>query len=142
MGVTSLKRKKHKPGNDVDARDIFDWQVAVGMGTLAGSTIMLLTIAWSGSLWLGRCDLIESRDGRLTAKDKTLGVHNSPFDLYKTGVTTDAATRHNSWTMLLSSFLYLIIQIPVIAGFTKDPAAAYTAFFLSLVALAIYCVFQ
>jgi hypothetical protein len=32
-------------------------QVAVGMGTLAGSTIMLLSIAWGGSLILGRCDL-------------------------------------------------------------------------------------
>jgi len=28
-------------------------QVAVGMGTLAGSTVMLLTIAWAGSLWVG-----------------------------------------------------------------------------------------
>ena len=25
--------------------------------TLAGSTIMLLTLAWGGSLFLGRCDL-------------------------------------------------------------------------------------
>ena len=32
-------------------------QVSVGMGTLAGSTVMLLTIAWGGSLILGRCDL-------------------------------------------------------------------------------------
>ena len=29
------------------------------MGTLAGSTIMLLTIAWGGSLLAGRCDLNE-----------------------------------------------------------------------------------
>ena len=32
-------------------------QVAVGVGTLAGSTIMLLTIAWGGSVWAGRCDI-------------------------------------------------------------------------------------
>lgn len=32
-------------------------EVAVGMGTLAGSTVMLLTIAWGGSVLLGRCDL-------------------------------------------------------------------------------------
>ncbi len=32
-------------------------QVAVGIGTLAGSTIMLLTIAWGGSLLVGRCDI-------------------------------------------------------------------------------------
>lgn len=32
-------------------------QVAVGVGTLAGSTIMLLTIAWGGSVCAGRCDI-------------------------------------------------------------------------------------
>ncbi|CAD7702344.1 unnamed protein product, partial [Ostreobium quekettii] len=32
-------------------------QVKVGLGTLAGSTVMLLTIAWGGSVLLGRCDL-------------------------------------------------------------------------------------
>ena len=32
-------------------------QVAVGVGTLAGSTIMLLTITWAGSLLCARCDL-------------------------------------------------------------------------------------
>jgi hypothetical protein len=35
----------------------FHVQVAVGVGTLAGSTIMLLTIAWGGSVWAGRCDI-------------------------------------------------------------------------------------
>lgn len=33
--------------------------MSVGVGTLAGSTIMLLTIAWGGSLLAGRCDLNE-----------------------------------------------------------------------------------
>lgn len=36
---------------------VLDMQVAVGVGTLAGSTIMLLTIAWGGSVWAGRCDI-------------------------------------------------------------------------------------
>lgn len=41
-------------------------QVSVGVGTLAGSTIMLLTIAWGGSLLVGRCDLNERvRDNQL-----------------------------------------------------------------------------
>jgi len=31
--------------------------VAVGVGTLAGSTVMLLTLAWGGSVLAGRCDL-------------------------------------------------------------------------------------
>lgn len=32
-------------------------QVSIGMGTLAGSTVMLLTIVWGGSVLVGRCDL-------------------------------------------------------------------------------------
>ncbi len=43
-------------------------QVVVGMGTLAGSTVMMLSIAWGGSLIVGRCDI----DPRGIAKDKTL----------------------------------------------------------------------
>ena len=43
-------------------------QVVVGIGTLAGSTIMLLSIAWGGSLVVGRCDL----DANGIAKDRTL----------------------------------------------------------------------
>jgi hypothetical protein len=35
-------------------------QLSVGVGTLAGSTIMLLTIPWLGGLWIGRCDINSS----------------------------------------------------------------------------------
>ena len=38
------------------------------MGTLAGSTVMMLSIAWGGSLIVGRCDL----DARGVARDKRL----------------------------------------------------------------------
>ena len=33
--------------------------VQVGLGTLAGSTIMLLTVAWASSMWVGRCRIEE-----------------------------------------------------------------------------------
>jgi len=35
-------------------------QISVGMGTLAGSTILLLTLAWSVSLYVGRVDLVHA----------------------------------------------------------------------------------
>ena len=35
-------------------------QVSVGMGLLAGSTVMLLTILWSTCLVVGKCDLENS----------------------------------------------------------------------------------
>ena len=37
-------------------------QLSVGVGTLAGSTIMLLTIPWLGGLLIGRCDIGPSGD--------------------------------------------------------------------------------
>jgi hypothetical protein len=79
-------------------------QVAVGIGTLAGSTIMLLSVAWGGSLWVGRCDL----DIRGVAKDKTL---TRTSDYVTTGVTTDDATRVNAYIMIASALLYLSPQV-------------------------------
>ena len=35
-------------------------QISVGMGTLAGSTVLLLTVVWGVSLVVGRVDLVTS----------------------------------------------------------------------------------
>lgn len=40
-------------GSTAEAQD----QLNVGVGTLAGSTIMLLTIPWAVGLWLARTDI-------------------------------------------------------------------------------------
>lgn len=49
-------------------------QVLVGIGLLAGSIVMLLTLLWGGCLILGRCDLVvDSADsGKTKAVDKQL----------------------------------------------------------------------
>ena len=54
-------------------------QILVGIGLLAGSIVMLLTVLWGSCLLLGRCDL-KKVDGsqKLTAEDKKLTRH---FDL-------------------------------------------------------------
>ena len=60
-------------------------QVSVGMGTLAGSTVMLLTVAWGGSLWVGRCDLDGSPERRSRSSART-------------GSRTASQTRASLWT--------------------------------------------
>ena len=40
-------------GDQQEARE----HVAVGIGALAGSTVLLLTLAWGGAVLLGQCDL-------------------------------------------------------------------------------------
>lgn len=34
-------------------------QVSVGMGLLAGSTVMLLTVIWGSCVIVGKCDLVD-----------------------------------------------------------------------------------
>jgi Ca2+/Na+ antiporter len=43
------------------SKDHANKQIAVGMGTLAGSTIMLLTLPWLGSIILGRVDIVHGQ---------------------------------------------------------------------------------
>lgn len=119
-------------------------QIAVGMGTLAGSTILLLTVTWGGCLVVGRCDLVETAPrGALRAKNKVLTVpwFGRKF-LTRTGVTTDAATRHNVWAMLGSVFLYLVIQIPSAFGHHHSKRAAFATFALCCCTLVAYCAYQ
>lgn len=78
-------------------------KLAVGMGTLAGSTVMLLTVAWSGSLAVGRCDL-NSKDESI---DQTL---TKPLSLTRQGVTVLSDIKSGITIMLVTSLLYLIVQ--------------------------------
>ena len=105
----------------------------MGIGTLAGSSVMLLSIAWGGSLWVGRCDIEKG-----VAVNKRL---TRPYDFMTTGVTTDSATMINSHIMILSAFLYLFPQVPTFMGYPHDPSAAFWGGVACLVSLAAYCAF-
>jgi hypothetical protein len=83
------------------------------MGTLAGSTIMLLTIPWIGGLILGRCDIENGH-----TKDKTL---TRKFDLTRTGVETDNDVRKQAGIMMLTAVSYIIIQGIAFAYLHSDP---------------------
>jgi hypothetical protein len=76
------------------------------MGTLAGSTVMLVTLVWGGSVLLGRCDLDRS-SGLQRDKRRT----RPWWDLVATGVSTDAATPRCAWAMIWTAGLYLVVQV-------------------------------
>ena len=113
-------------------------QVSVGMGTLAGSTVMLLTIAWGGSLWVGRCDL-DAFTGKAIPKTLSHGPYAS---LSMTGVTTDEDTRLNAKVMMVSCLLFLIVQVPALFGDADDPRLDLVGGVAALLFLAGYCAFQ
>ena len=121
-------------------------QIAVGMGTLAGSTVMLLTVPWVGALFLARCDF-DKRTG--IAKDRTL---TRPFcDLTGTGVTVDKDTTLNAKIALVVSLSFLIVQFPSFFYWKEetDPATisvikwfALAGFIICFIALAGYVGWQ
>jgi Ca2+/Na+ antiporter len=121
--------------------------VAVGVGTLAGSTIMLLTIAWFGSMMVGRCDFNEFGEA--------IDGSSTRFSLIHQGVSVDSDTPTNARVMLATSLLYLIIQVPAFIYLndkdndmpnspeekTEHPVAL-AGFIICAIALLGYCVYQ
>ena len=113
-------------------------QLAVGVGALAGSTIMLLTIPWFLALLAGRVNLgpaendtstgpavnlaavtltssklVPKYSGRAAERlDSNLSVVDT---LFKTGVSVEPSIRRAGHTMMITSLGYLVIQIPAIA---------------------------
>ena len=128
-------------------------QLKVGVGTLAGSTIMLLTLPWFACAWAGRVDLIGG--GAAGAKEaptseallgsavsdaaasKPLACNYSPKNgapkltpgqswastCFRTGVQPTATVRGASVIMLLTCAGYLIIQGPAFAFETRSEGA-------------------
>eukprot|EP01060_Flectonema_neradi_P039985 TRINITY_DN898_c2_g1_i1.p1 TRINITY_DN898_c2_g1~~TRINITY_DN898_c2_g1_i1.p1 ORF type:complete len:601 (+),score=130.61 TRINITY_DN898_c2_g1_i1:88-1890(+) len=115
-------------------------QLAVGVGALAGSTIMLLTIPWFLAILAGRVNLAPEDNtdnttsgpavnlaaatlssGKLVPKysgratDRLLPDLSFVDTLTKTGVSVEPSIRRAGHAMLITSFGYLAIQIPAIA---------------------------
>lgn len=81
-------------------------QLAVGVGALAGSTIMLLTVPWFLSVYAGRVD-IKHRHAMYRQRPKLSG--NVQF--WNSGVGPDvAATKYAAKAMLFTMLPYFLIQ--------------------------------
>jgi len=115
-------------------------QLAIGIGTLAGSTIMLLTIPWSISLCLARTDIRngESVDGQRTVRG-----------LLKTGTTVDRDTQINAKIMIYTSISYLVVQGVAFAylhhpesGKAVERWFALAGFIICFALMIVYCIYQ
>eukprot|EP01112_Ceratiomyxa_fruticulosa_P012513 TRINITY_DN3468_c0_g2_i3.p1 TRINITY_DN3468_c0_g2~~TRINITY_DN3468_c0_g2_i3.p1 ORF type:complete len:305 (-),score=65.79 TRINITY_DN3468_c0_g2_i3:481-1395(-) len=124
-------------------------QLAVGIGTLAGSTIMLLTFPWTACIILGRCDI---RAG--AAIDRVCSKLNWKFwkpnsAWFKQGVTVDKETQINARIMMGTCFAYLIVQGVAFAflsnpvdGKYKEEKAALVGFIICFILLICQCAYQ
>ncbi|XAR56497.1 hypothetical protein NMG60_11037013 [Bertholletia excelsa] len=112
-------------------------QVSVGMGLLAGSTVMLLTVIWGTCVVIGKCDLRDSDSVAIDGKD-TKG-----FNLIGSGVSTDIWTSYAARIMVVSVVPFLVVQLPQIMNSTSGRhLAVLIALIISLSLLASYCLYQ
>nr|CAB3449460.1 unnamed protein product [Digitaria exilis] len=87
------------------SKEVAQSQVLIGMGLLAGSTVMLLTLLWGSCVVVGKCDLSENS----TATDSR---DTKGFSLFGSGVSTDAQTSYAARIMAISVIPFIIVQIP------------------------------
>ncbi|KAM0960349.1 hypothetical protein ACFX2I_025317 [Malus domestica] len=91
-------------------------QVSVGMGLMAGSNVMLLTILWGTCLIVGKCDIENSI--AVDQKDE------KRFSLTGSGVSTDIWTSYSARIMILSLIPFVIVQLPQVFHATSDSRVA------------------
>eukprot|EP00656_Telonema_subtile_P001705 TRINITY_DN10741_c0_g2_i1.p1 TRINITY_DN10741_c0_g2~~TRINITY_DN10741_c0_g2_i1.p1 ORF type:complete len:516 (-),score=129.36 TRINITY_DN10741_c0_g2_i1:27-1574(-) len=98
-----------------DAQD----KMNVGVGALAGSTVMLLTIPWLLSIIAGRVDLDDNGQPKyqkpkgVSKADWRKCSHDGIFQgMTETGVFVGPQLKNAAKQMMLTSLLMLVIQIP------------------------------
>jgi Ca2+/Na+ antiporter len=122
-------------------------QLQIGMGTLAGSTIMLNTIIWGVSVILGRCDIQHGE-----ARDRVCSYPLFSRDAWlRSGVTVDHDTLWNARIMVTVTLSYFIVQ-GVAFAYLSDPDGttaqdtehwfALAAFIVAVILLICYCAYQ
>jgi len=84
-------------------------ELQVGIGALAGSTIMLLTIPWFASLLAGRVSLDENGQGLYKKKEKLI---DPKWSLFRTGTNVKPGLKYSAYAMIITSISYLLIQGP------------------------------
>lgn len=87
--------------------------ISVGIGALAGSTIMLLTIPWSLSVLAGRVDIV---NGETTYRKNPKLTPNLTFTetVSDTGISLSKEIRQGGIIMALTTIPYFLIQTPAL----------------------------
>ena len=120
--------------------------LSVGVGALAGSTIMLLTVPFALSVYGGRVDLQPDGTANYYGKPKKLTPKaNLSEELNASGVRITEAVQHGGIIMMLTTLPYFLIQVPALFlhGPTEEVAAgehwwSAAGFLVCLTGLVIY----
>lgn len=88
--------------------------LSVGVGALAGSTIMLLTVPWALSVFGGRVDLDYNGVPQYLGKPKLTPKDGPKDELFHTGVSITEAVKHGAIIMAITTIPYFLIQVPAL----------------------------
>lgn len=88
--------------------------LSVGVGALAGSTIMLLTVSWSLCVFAGRVDFLDDGTPAYLSKPKLKEKNSMSADLACTGISISKEVKHGAIIMIMTTLPYFIIQIPAL----------------------------
>jgi len=113
--------------------------LSVGIGALAGSTIMLLTIPWALSVFAGRVDIIDGNP-KYRKKPKLNPGHTMSETLTQTGVAVSDEIRQGGVVMALTTIPYFLIQIPALFMHGPSEEIAKGEHWYALIAF-ILCIF-
>ncbi|KAK3263078.1 hypothetical protein CYMTET_28094 [Cymbomonas tetramitiformis] len=115
--------------------------IAVCMGTIAGSTVFMLSIALGSSTYLGRCDL-DAQGRAINGKisDRSFSI-TKVFCDHESGVTISHWAQVNCRWMLLSSLLVVFVMILACTS-PDDDLAAMIGCVTSFVFLLVYLTSQ
>ncbi|KAL8032049.1 hypothetical protein ABFX02_13G068500 [Erythranthe guttata] len=110
-------------------------QVSVGMGLLAGSTVMLITVIWGTCIIVGKCDI--ENDLAIDSRD-TKGL-----SLTGSGITTDVWTSYAGIIMAISVIPFVIVQLPqILHSDSGRHLSVLIALIVSVTSLISYCLYQ
>jgi hypothetical protein len=124
--------------------DVVQKQLAVGIGTLAGSTIMLLTIPWFLSIMAGRVNIVNGEPRYKRGADgKKLSDENAK-GLWSAGVACNPEIQQNGKIMVFTALIYLVIQGPAFASkhVVGEKWYALAGLILCIISLAYYIYLQ
>ncbi|KAJ3692144.1 hypothetical protein LUZ60_012494 [Juncus effusus] len=111
-------------------------QVLIGMGLLAGSTTMLLTVLWGTCVLVGKCDISDN----FTTIDSQ---DTKGFSLMGSGVSTDKQTSYAARIMLISIVPFVIIQFPKVFKFNSGQrVVVLICLIISVLLVLSYCFYQ
>lgn len=89
-------------------------EVSVGVGALAGSTVMLLTFPWFIAIVFGSVPL--GKNGKPVYGADNEDLHDAPQGFMSSGISIMTEIRKGAKIMLMTTALFFIIQLPATEG--------------------------